>query len=82
MKKILLTLLVGLVSLSTNALSYNLWYDGVWHGWDDFHYSVSGTYDDLIFYYQADGISHYMLRITINGFLGARQENYEGVYKK
>ena len=68
MKKILLTLLVGLVSLSTNALSYNLWYDGVWHGWDDFHYSVSGTYDDLIFYYQADGISHYMLRITINGF--------------
>ena len=55
MKKILLTLLVGLVSLSTNALSYNLWYDGVWHGWDDFHYSVSGTYDDLIFYYQADG---------------------------
>lgn len=40
MKKILLTLLVGLVSLSTNALSYNLWYDGVWHGWDDFHYSV------------------------------------------
>lgn len=65
----MLTLIVGFISLSANALSYNLWYDGFWHGWDDFYDSVSGTYDDLIFYNQADGISHYTLRITINDFV-------------
>jgi len=69
MKRFVLSLFIALLSISANAVRYNLYYDGMWHGWDDvIGYSVSGYYANFYLYNRADGFSNYVLRVTINDY--------------
>lgn len=68
MKRLILSLFVVLLSISANAIGYNFYYDGNWHGWFNQPTAGTGTWNDFKFFDAAEGygISNYWLRVIVN----------------
>lgn len=66
MKKLIVIMWTILSSLTAEAATWNFYYDGFWHEWVPITTAINGSWNDLIFYYPAEGIENYQLRVVID----------------
>lgn len=66
MKRLFLFLLVAMLSFTANAIGFNFWYDNCWHGWVTSTSDGTGSWNDFKIYYRSEGISNYVIRVTID----------------